>query len=82
MKEEYNLIKELYKTHGEPLLDEIASVTLANGQGDCYQCLCNDYCCIHGPDGIFSNSCHDAIKMAIKKDILKLDIDNSTNDNV
>ena len=82
MKEEYNLIKELYKTHGEPLLDEIASVTLANGQGDCYKCLCGDYCLTYTADGTFTQSCHDAIKMAIKKDILKLDVDNSTNDNV
>lgn len=73
MKEEYNLIKELYKTHGEPLLDEIASVTEANGQGDCYKCLCNDYCIIYSDDGTFSMSCHDAIKMAIKKDILKIE---------
>ena len=73
--DEYNLIKELYKTHGEPLLDEIASVTEANGQGDCYKCLCSDYCLIYTDDGTFSNSCHDAIKMAIKKDILKIDED-------
>ena len=73
MEAEYNLIKELYKTQGEPLLDEIASVTEANGQGDCYNCLCGDYCIIYSDDGTFSNSCHDAIKMAIKKDILKID---------
>ena len=75
MKEEYNLIKELYKTHGEPLLDEIASVTLANGQGDCYETLCSNRCDM-------SRSCFQNIKDTIKFDILKLDVDNSTNDNV
>lgn len=73
MQDEFTLLKKLIQEHGEPLLDEIASVTEANGQGDCYKCLCNDYCIIYSDDGTSSMSCHDAIKMAIKKDILRLE---------
>ena len=60
---EFKLLEKLYQEYGEPLLDEIADVTMDNGQGDCYQCECGKYCT--------GNSCHDAIKLAIK-DIIGL----------
>ena len=63
MDSEFTLLKKLIQEHGEPLIDELAIVTELNGQGDCYQCRCADYC-----PGL---SCHDAIKMAIK-DILNI----------
>lgn len=57
MEGEYKLLKKLCREYGEPLLDEIADVTMDNGQGDCYGCRCSNYC----P----SSSCHNAIKLAI-----------------
>ena len=56
------LLKKLYKEYGDELLNEVAIVTMKNGQGDCYGCWCNDYC----PQ----ESCFDAIKHVVK-DILE-----------
>ena len=63
MSGEFKILDKLYQEYGDPLIDEIADVTERNGQGDCYNCRCSDYC-----PGM---SCHDAIKLAIK-DIIGL----------
>lgn len=66
---ELKLLKGLYKEHGEKLVDEITYIVSGNGQGDCYQCLCWDYC-------NSQRSCFDAIKLVVL-DYLKGGKDNA-----
>lgn len=51
------IIKQLVKEYGEDLINEITLIVSENGQGDCYGCLCSNYC----P----GNSCFEAIKMVV-----------------
>lgn len=51
------IIKHLVKEYGEKLINEIALIVYKNGQGDCYGCLCSDYC--------NKGSCFDSIKLVI-----------------
>lgn len=60
--DDVKLLKKLYKSYGDKLLDELAIVTLKNGQGDCYECRCSKYC--------NEESCFNAIKH-VMKDILE-----------
>lgn len=61
--EQYELLPKLVKEYGEPLIKEIAMIALDNGQGDCYNILCEKYCCA-------DKSCLWAIEQVVK-DILE-----------
>lgn len=65
--EQYELLPKLVKEYGEPLIKEIAMIAFDNGQGDCYDVRCSEYCCTN-------KSCLWAIEQVVK-DILKEEVD-------